>query len=517
MTEENEEIQPFTFNLAFFITLYFIMTWFGLFPSVLVGYWFFITFPFSFTPLYLVSLIPLFFVLYGIALLSSLISTKIGIWFVHKRIAYPKLGSFRLLMDEPQTRAWVLKGNLKNFGRWLYYFFHLEFLRAFWMRRMGVKIGKNVRLGKRIVDEEFIEIGDNTFMSRDFITGGHMMDNQYITIFKSIIGKNCIFKSHSGVVGGKVGDNSIIENITGVMKGQICRGNAIYLDVPCKKVGDNDLSQEEIEELKQNIIDRDKINWIKQKNAPIKINEAKLFIMKILTVIGGCLFAFLPPYLYSLFFQAFYSPANQLLNIALLTLVPFIFFITIGFFIIGTTLFIKGFIVHYDRKAEISEGYYELDDPRAKYFKIKYFLRLFGIRLFHGTPFSIADTFAMRFWGKVKFGEFIDMEDAIVDPQYLEVGDHSIIATLTRVHTHDIINGKLYIKTVKIGKNVMVGGISHLRPGVEIVDGSVIAAGAWFRKNRKCKRPALWIGKPAFELPLSMVTKSARLDGKYVD
>ena len=114
MSEKSEEIQPISFNFAFFILLYFITAWVGLCPSVVLGYFFFITFPFSFNPLYLLSLIPLFFALYGIALLSSLVATKIGLWLVHKRVAHPELGTFRLSMEVPQTRAFVLKENIKH-------------------------------------------------------------------------------------------------------------------------------------------------------------------------------------------------------------------------------------------------------------------------------------------------------------------------------------------------------------------------------------------------------------------
>ena len=301
------------------------------------------------------------------------------------------------------------------------------------------------------------------------------------------------------------------------MAGQICRGNAIYEGVPCKKVADNNLSPEEIEALKQKIRDYDNTDWIKQKNAPIKISGLKLFIMKLLTVIGGILFGLLFPFLYSLFFRAFYSPANHLVNIALLTPVPFIFVISIGMFIIGICIFIKIFIVYYDRKGDLPEGYYELDDPRAKWFKIKYFLRLFGLRIFHNTPFKIADSFAMRFWGKVKFGKNVWMDVAIIDPQYLEVGDYTHIGQSARIHTHDIIDGKLYIKKVKLGKNILVGGYAHIKPGVEIADGSIVGVAAWFRKNRIGKRPALWLGKPAFELPIEVFDKSTSGKEKYVD
>jgi len=509
MTENLDEEEPFTFNLAYFVGLFLLNIWVGLFPTVLFGYWFFITFPFSFSVSYLLILIPLFF--------SSLISTKVGIWIIHKRITPPIPGSYPLSLENPHTRAFVLKGNMKNFGRWLFYFFHLKFLRAFWMRRMGVKIGKRVKWGIYTQDDDFIEIGDHTFMAWNTILSGHLMDQNNLTINPTIIGKNCIIEHIAGAVGGTVGDNSIFLHITGAMKGQICRGNAVYKGVPCKKVRDNDLTPAEIKELKAKIRKIDKINWIKEKNAPIKINGVKLFLMKFVVVLGGTLIGLIFPIFYGFFFKALYSPTNYLVTFLLLAFIPIIFLIAMGAFIAGTVGFVKLFLMYYERKGEIPEGTYELDDPLTKIFKIKYCLRMFGLRLFHNTPFKIADTFAMRLWGNVKLGKNVKLEDAIVDPQYLEVGDFSQIAAGARVHTHDIINGKLYIKKVIIGKEVLIGSYAHLKPGVEIVDGSVVAVAAWFRKNRKCKRPALWLGKPAFELPLSVLTKSARLEGRYVD
>ena len=517
MSEKIDQIKPFTFNLGYFIGLFFLMTWLGLFPSVVIGYFYFVIFPFSFNLLSIVMLVPLFFVLYGTALLFSLLFTKVGIWLVYKRVTYPKFGNYTLSMDEPQTRAFVNKGNIKNFGRWLYYFFHLNFLRAFWLRRMGVKVGKNVKLGNHVEDEEFIEIGDNTYMARNTIITGHQINQTTLTLCQMVIGKDCIFEFPSGAGGGIIGDNSIFTPVTSGMKGLICRGNAIYEGVPCKKVTDNNLTPDEIKELKQKIRKIDKINFIKEKNAPIKINEAKLFIIKTSVVIVGILFATLFIHFFILFFQAFYSPTNHFLNILILTLVPVIFIIALGAFIIGASLTIKLFLIYYDRKAEIPEGYYELDDPRAKWFKIKYCLRMFGLRLFHKTPFKIADTFALRLWGQVKIGKNVKMDDAVVDPQYLEIDDFSQVSARARIHTHDIIDGKLYIKSVKIGKNVLLGGYAHLKPGVEIADESIAGIAAWFRKNRKCTRCALYLGKPAFELPIEFVNRAVSAKEKYVD
>jgi acetyltransferase-like isoleucine patch superfamily enzyme len=347
---------------------------------------------------------------------------------------------------------------------------------------------------------------------------GHVMDNEYLTIIKTFIGKNCIFDHFSASIGGQINDNSVFTNITFALNGYICRGNAIYSGIPCKKIGEySDLSSADINEIKRKIRKIDKKNFLKDKNSPIKINETKLSVMKFLIIIGGCIIALIIPYLYSLFYQTFYSPTNHLLNIALLTLVPPLFLITLGFFIVGICLLIKLLIVYYDKKAEIPEGYYELDDPRAKLFKIKYSLRIFGIKLFHGTPFKILDTLAMRLWGNAKLGKFVEIDYAIVDPQYIEVGDNTQIGQRARIHTHDFVDGKLYVKKVKIGKRVLIGGLTHISPGVEIADNSMSGIGAWFETDRICKKSALWVGKPVSELPIEFVRKSTQAKERYID
>ena len=518
MTEENRNPEPLIVNLKYFILLFFMMAWVGLFPSVLIAYWYFMAFPFSVDPLYLVLLIPVFLGLYGIALLSSLAATKLGIWLVYKRISRPIPGSYPLTMENPHVRAFILKGNIKNFGRWLFYFPHWDFLRAIWLRQMGIKIGKKVKLGHHILDDDFLEFGDNSFLARETGFSGHLMDHTHLTLHPTKIGKNCILKWVSGAVGGIMGDYSILETATAVMKGQICRGNAIYKGVPCKKVGNySDLTAEDIEKMKKEIRSFDKINYTKMKNAVIKISNVKLFLMKIVVVFTGCILGLIFPFLYGLLVNISFLSSNTFLNIFLIMLIPFIFIASIGFFVVGTILCIKLFLMYYDKKVEIPEGTYELDDPRAKIFKIKYFLRLFGLRIFHGTPFKIADTMAMKVWGNVKIGKTTKLEDAYVDPQYLEIGDYCQIALAVRIHTHDIVDGKLYIKKVKLGNNVIIGPYVHIKPGVEVADGSVLGIAAWLRKNLKTKHPALWIGKPAFELPLSFLTKSAHLEGKYID
>ncbi len=513
----NEKIEPFQINIVFFIGLVMVMTWFGLFPSVITAYWFFTAVPFTFNLISFLLLIPLFFLLYGIALVSSLVSAKIGIWIVHKRVAYPEPGTYRYVMTEPQTRAFITKGNIKNFARWLYFFFHLKFLQAFWLRRMGVKIGKNVKLSQQVEDDAFIEIDDNSFMAKESILSGHILDHTHLTLLRTQIGKNCIIDHDFMAVGSTIGDNSVFKPYTFPMKGIICKGNAIYEGVPVKKIGDySDLSPIDIKELKAEIKKTETKDIMKEKIEPIKVSSLKLFLWKLLVVVGGSLIALIFPLLYSLLFLSLYSPTDHLFNIVLLIPIPFLFLFTLAIFIFGTSFMITLIRWYYDSKAEIPEGVYDLEDPRAKYFKIKHCLQRFGLRLFHATPLKIGDTIGIRAFTNSFIGINVKMEDAYVDPQYMKIGDYTQIATRTRVHTFKIVDGKLHIKWVKIGLNVLIAVYSHIAPGVVIEDEAMSGIGTWFEEDKTYSR-ALWVGNPARKLPIESISHSDKIEEKIID
>lgn len=511
------EIRPLDFSLGSFVLLYIGIAWLTLLPATVLGYLYFHFQPFSFELIPLLLLIPLFFLLFGVTLLSSYIVSKTGFWVVHKRITPPIPGSYPFTMKDPNTRAYIIKGNIKPFGRWIFRLLNLQFLKAIWLRCCGVQLGKNVRIADYIHDEDLITIGNNVFFAKTCQVSGHLINQWGLTLNKTIIGNNIIMKRFSGSVGGIVGDKSIFEPVTGAMKGQVCKGNAIYRGIPCKKIRDNDLSSMDIETLKREIEEFDSIDFITRKNAAIKISAFKMTFMKITVIIGAFLFAMLFLYIFYLLVRGLYAPTNILSTILLILLIPFGTYISMGFFAFGTAIFVKIFLIYYNRKAEIPEGYYELDDPKAKIFKIKYMLRIFGLKLIRKTPLSIADTFAMSFWGNVSLGKNIVIQDAIVDPQYIEFGDNVVIGGGARIHTHAFVDGKLYIKKVKIAQNVMVGAIAHVEPGFEVAEGSLIAVLAQVERDQKSDKPVLWMGQPASQFPIELITQTAGFQEKKVD
>jgi len=77
-------------------------------------------------------------------------------------------------------------------------------------------------------------------------------------------------------------------------------------------------------------------------------------------------------------------------------------------------------------------------------------------------------------------------------PELIEIGDNTVIGGLTTIITHEFLrNGHWRKGKVKIGKNVMVGTLSLVLPGVEIGDGATVAA---YSLVNKSVRPNSFVG-----------------------
>ena len=68
-------------------------------------------------------------------------------------------------------------------------------------------------------------------------------------------------------------------------------------------------------------------------------------------------------------------------------------------------------------------------------------------------------------------------------PDLIEIGDNTIIGQETLIVTHEFLNGHWKKGRIKIGKNVMIGTMCLVLPGVEIGDNVTVAAYSLVNKN----------------------------------
>jgi len=97
-------------------------------------------------------------------------------------------------------------------------------------------------------------------------------------------------------------------------------------------------------------------------------------------------------------------------------------------------------------------------------------------------------------------------KDVMINSKYLhdhgllEIGDGSLIGGDAVMSAHAAEGGHLLLAPIKVGKKCLIGQKSVLMPGVEVGDGSVVAAGAIVLKDTKIPPNEVWGGIPAKRL-----------------
>ncbi|MFX1450824.1 MAG: DapH/DapD/GlmU-related protein [Promethearchaeota archaeon] len=516
----NKSLKKGQFNWKWVVILFLLIAEISFYPSLLFGYLFFTKYDINFGNLVDIVITILFFISnYFLILFLSLGITLLIIFLIDSKVP-PKIGSFENSIDNIDVYAWRVKNTLRSFARWLWEMPRLSIFRVFYLRRMGIKIGKNVRLGKYILEDDFIEIGDRTFMGKNTIISGHLIDPFKFTVYKTKIGNKCVFGNWTGMVGADIGPNSIIlGNVfktSAGLNGIKSEGNGIYRGVPIKKIGSLDhLTPKQIRNLKKIIKYQEKLNFYESTLSIIKNpgigTKIKLILGKVFITFGGVAFSFLLNFLYILLIILIGFPTgNILLDILYMLPIPVIFIVSLGFFIAGTGATTRLLMVFHRKSAgQINEGEYDLNDPRLKSWKMVYLWKQFSLDLTHKTPLGYGDTLILQTY-LCKINRNVQMIKAFVDPEFLKIGKDTQCAAFAIIRSHYIQDNKIIFKRTEIGKNVMIGSLAYIGAGAKIGDNTIIGIGAYIPKNMVCEPNSLYIGHPARKFPLSVIANQIK-------
>ncbi|MHA1798383.1 MAG: hypothetical protein ACTSVY_08030 [Candidatus Helarchaeota archaeon] len=456
-------------------------------------------------------------VLYGlfwVTVSTSVLLTKILDMAVTKKYGKLKVGSYSNEQSDPGMMGWRVRGIYRKFCTWYIEMTRFKFLRVWLLRMYGLKIGKNVTLGRYILEDPFIEIGNNVFMGRNTIISGHLIDHHKLTINRTIIGNNVIMDNFTGCVGTSFGDNSIIlGKYTCGIRGQTLKGDGIYKGTPLKKVGAySDFTPEQIKNLKNMIKSHNKFDYREERVEAIERNKWWLrFFKTLVVIIGGIIIGTWPLWSYCSLMNSVlgFPTRNVPLDLIILIPVPFLLMSCILFFCLGIG-FITWLILFTYRivlNKGLEEGVYDLDDPRVKAWKTNYLLKLFIMKLIHHSPFVYTDVFILlAFRNKVSTN--VRINKCFYDPEFIDIGANTECAAFSIIHTHQITpDGKLHIKRTRIGKNVIIGGFAHIGAGVEIGDNTIVGLATYIPDDMKLEPDSLYVGNPPKRYPKSILKK----------
>ncbi len=173
----------------------------------------------------------------------------------------------------------------------------------------------------------------------------------------------------------------------------------------------------------------------------------------------------------------------------------------LGYFIYSIVVIFVVAFVCWVLRLKIKEGKYyaySLDAIRwANYNSLILIVRYTCINFLRVTPFIVL---FHRMMG-AKIGKNVQINTAIIgDSCLLEIGDNSVIGGDVTLVAHVAEHHHLVVKRVKIGKNVTVGLMSIIMPGVEIGDRVMIAANSVLIKDTKVPANTVWAGIPAKQI-----------------
>lgn len=105
---------------------------------------------------------------------------------------------------------------------------------------------------------------------------------------------------------------------------------------------------------------------------------------------------------------------------------------------------------------------------------------------------------AYRLFLGMKIGRDVAIApDVMFDPMFpelIELGDGCLLGWGVRIFTHEYSLDTIRIRPVKLGRKVLVGGFSVLRPGVSIADEVTIASNSFV--NKPIEKKGLYGGVP---------------------
>lgn len=176
-----------------------------------------------------------------------------------------------------------------------------------------------------------------------------------------------------------------------------------------------------------------------------------------------------------------------------------------GFFLYAICVIFVVAAVCFIFRLKIKEGRYYVYSTEAikwaNYNSLILIVRYTCINFLRVTPFI---TLFHRLMG-AKIGRHVQINTAIIgDSCFLEIGDHTVVGGDVTLVAHVAEHDTLVVKKVKIGKNVTLGIMSIIMPGVEIGDNVMIAANSVLLKDTKIPSHTVWGGVPAHQILTSV-------------
>lgn len=135
------------------------------------------------------------------------------------------------------------------------------------------------------------------------------------------------------------------------------------------------------------------------------------------------------------------------------------------------------------------------EEKRAFLYLLHYLLLFNPLILSRTLPFPLM-RLVLRALG-ARMGENSYSAGIVMDPQFVRIGDDSIIGNSAMLIPHVIEGDKLGFHPIRIGNRVTIGARAIIMADVEIGDGATVAIQAVVTKGSRIPAGEVWGGTPA--------------------
>jgi acetyltransferase-like isoleucine patch superfamily enzyme len=508
---------------------------------------------FQLEPLITFLLMP--FVLIGCYLLHLLligISTKI-FWKISEKISPSKEGIIPRNISSRAANYYHIRGFMIKYGKNAFNKGVFPWLSNWFYNFVGTsKIGKGTVLEESVVNDKFLEFGENCYLGVNSAFATHVVEGIFgnISYFKVKVGDNVTGATTNLIGPGcEVRDNSYMLPLAcatkhsiigkpdqtnyywGMPLRRIFRKKLMnYLGVTIKDLERNEniqgyrdkdllskLKATKLEEKKQDILEM--INQLPETPIDIKTLTDKDLEIDFATssAISRVNLKFLAVYIpifwlagliISILWYWYLSGGNWLMVILFL---PFTIFGSIYFFIFSCMLFCWLFLILINLIHKPKEGVFkaEIGDKDFEFWMLRTELKKIVLWFMRYSPFPWLDVLVFKLFG-INMDTSSHLNDTWCDGEFIKFGRKNLIGQGATVMSSMVIGKYLIIKKVIFDDYVMVGGHTTIVPGTIIGKETIVGAISTTTTDQVLESSWIYTGIPVLKFKPNKYAASRR-------
>ncbi len=430
-------------------------------------------------------------------------------------------------------RSFIIKYGKNSFAKGVF-----PWLSKWFFNFLGAsKMEKGTTMEESIVNDKFLEIGENCYIGVNSALGTHVVEGIFgnISYFKIKVGNNVTTAATNLVgPGSEIHDDSYLLPWASTLKHSLLKGNNFYWGMPLRRIfrrkimqylditqnylerneniaGYRDkkllkkLKAEELDDNKSDIEkvrlitelleDKIDVNTLTDEDLAIDFTTSSAISRVNIKFLAIYLpIFFLSGFLVAIFWYWYFLDENWIPIIAFL---PLAIFGSIYFFTLACLIFSKLFLILINLLHKPKEGVFkaEIKNTDFEFWMIRTELRKLSLWLFRNSPFTWLDVLAFRILG-VKMDTSSHLNDTWCDGEFIKFGRKNLIGQASVIMSSMIVGKYLLIRSVILDDYVMIGAQTTIVPGTIVGKETMVGAASTTTVNQVLEPGWIYTGIP---------------------